>query len=506
MKKGLAIILGFAVGLGAVAFAQTVQRPQYPQTGLSYVGYGSAFPTTELFGGELFVDVNGQTDGGPLLGMYDDVTSVWDIFFSGIGTQNTVVKFGAAELVDSSITDDATDVVATAGLITSGTAVNAANSILLDGNNNALQFEGGTADAAEIIFTAVDPDTDLNIFLDNPATNTNGTWMEIDGALASQDAGNTWLGIHLDLDSPANHGGAAVIRGIEVDNDTNTVAGEETGLHFTANWDAEIHFADPTAVLWWLETGNFTMQDYGGSVDFILTDMPDHGAADVTVAAMELDVIVDDMDAGDVQYGMFIDITNGANTGGTLYGLHIDDIGGGPADEEGIHIGTGWGNADIRFEDLSAIIEYTNTGTLTITEEGEVAQVILRDVPAVGNANDLVELDMTIGAMDAGGDTFRILLLDITNGNHTNGNLIGIDIDVDTPRANATETAVYANGGWDYTLRQDGIAFAALPAAVVGAMVYCTDCDLASVPCASTPGPGAWAFGTSTGPRWECPW
>ena len=611
MKKGFTIILGFAVGLAAITFAQViVQRPQFPQTGLSYVGYGDAFPTTELFGGELFVDVNGQTDAGPLFGMYDDVNTVWDIFFSGIGTQNTVVKFGAAELVDSSITDDAVDVVATAGLFTAGTAPDAADSITIDGINNSIVFEGGTEDGGEVYLIAGDPDTDLVITFDNPPADTGGTWMELAAALAAQDAGDVWRGIYLNLDSPADHDGAAEIRGIELNSDLNTATGqeyalwindrwdteiwfegndanvvfpntgnltfndaggahtfilddvpaagaaddtwslveiaaglvpldlgdtqnglfinlanadhtggnvyglnidgivadpqaEEAAVFIGATWDIDIHFGSATALINWFETGNLTISDYGGDIGFVLSDMPDYGAGDFTSYAAELDVTVDTMDAGDLQGGLFLDMVSAGHTGGVLYAFRIDNVTNTAATEQAIRIGSGF-DEEIVFIDTDSNVQFVTS--LTLRDGGMVSNFILRDVPAAGTANDLIELGHTLSIMDGAGDVFRSLFINITRVDHTNGNIIGIDVDLDTPDAQATETAIYANGGWDYTLRQDGVAFADLPAVIVGAMVYCTNCDQASVPCATTGANGAWAFGTSNGPRWECPW
>ncbi len=116
MRNGFFIILGIVAGLMlGTLFAQTiVQRPRYPQTGLSFVGYGDAFPTTDPFGGEIFVDIGGQSDGGPLLGIYDDVNLTWDTFASGLSstlTDNYIPVFDSAlgELADSRVVDDGTD-------------------------------------------------------------------------------------------------------------------------------------------------------------------------------------------------------------------------------------------------------------------------------------------------------------------------------------------------------------------------------------------------------------
>jgi hypothetical protein len=129
------------------------------------------------------------------------------------------------------------------------------------------------------------------------------------------------------------------------------------------------------------------------------------------------------------------------------------------------------------------------------------------DTNAAGAGADLVTISSTLGIMDGAGDIVRFVYVDIDSVDHTGGNILAFEADLDTADADSVETAFRATGAWDYTLRQAGVAFAALPAAETGAMVYCTDCDLASVPCTTGGGSqGAWAFGTSTGPRWECPW
>jgi len=522
MKRFSFVIVLLLVGV-ATAFVQIQDpwhRPLNPQGASAGITYGTAAPGLATTGtnpgqGEVWMDTNGASDGGPIMMVYDHVNGVWDAQLNSYTlTNNYVTKFNGIELIDSSIIDDAIDVVATGGLLTVGADVDAADSILIDGNNDSIVFEGGTADGAEITFLAVDPDTDLTITFDNPATTTSGNWMELAGALSVQDAGDTWRGIYVNLTSPGvDHAGAAVIRGIDIENNANTASGEETGLHFTAGWDAEIHFGDNTATLWWFETGNFTMQDYAGDVELILTDMPDYGAGDFTVSAMELDVEMVIMDAGDSQAGLYIDIENAVHTGGTINGIHIDGVAPQVSAERAIQIDSGW-DTGIRFDNSGAFeisfaaadsgISYVDS--LRFQDGGGAAVLTLRDVPAAGTANDLMELDVTLSAMDGAGDIFQGFFVDITSADHTNGSLYGVNVDLDVADAQATETAYLATGAWDYTLRQTGVVFADLPAAAVGAMVYCTNCDLASVPCASTPGPGAWAFGTSTGPRWECPW
>ena len=494
---GLALV---GVGLWAQPGLDPWWRPFNPQGQSPGFTAGEALPTTELRTGEFALDVNAAADGGPLLYLRDQLNTEWDIASFTLGTQNTVVKFGASSLVDSSITDDATNVVATAGLFTAGTAVDAADSILLDGNNDTLTFEGTVADGNEVHFVAANPNTDVTISFDNPVLGSDGTFMEIAATFVAQDVGRTMMGLHVNVASPANHLGAAVTRGIEVDNSVNTAAGEETGVHWTTGWDAEIHFADATATLWWLETGNFTLQDYGGSHTFILEDVPDLTGSDATVALVETNFTPGILDAGDILIGFSIDIDGVANhTGGQVIALDINQQ---TNDAQSNDVGIAFNDrfdTHIVFNDATADIQYANTGELEISDTGGASSFSLRDVPAAGTANDLMELDITLSAMDGAGDVFRGIYVDVTSADHTNGTFFGIVLDLNAQDAQAEEVAINITG-FDYDLRSVGILFAALGTPANGTIVFCTDCNRAT-PCAGV-GTGAFAFRLNG--AWDC--
>jgi len=78
-----------------------------------------------------------------------------------------------------------------------------------------------------------------------------------------------------------------------------------------------------------------------------------------------------DATGGDIVRGYFLDLTNAAHTGGSLYGIDIDSISGSSATEYAINIGSGWDNgiysasnialADGTLLDLSAIL-HDDTG------------------------------------------------------------------------------------------------------------------------------------------------
>jgi hypothetical protein len=57
-------------------------------------------------------------------------------------------------------------------------------------------------------------------------------------------------------------------------------------------------------------------------------------------------------------------------------------------------------------------------------------------------------------------------------------------------------------GGGTNVVTLGSVAFASLPAGGAGQMIFCSDCDLGSTPCASTPGPGTLAV--HNGAAWNC--
>jgi hypothetical protein len=273
---------------------------------------------------------------------------------------------------------------------------------------------------------------------------------------------------------------------------------EETAIFIGATWDIDIHFGSATALVNWFETGNLTFSDYSGDIDLILTDMPDHGAADITVAAMELDIAMDIMDAGDIQYGFHLDVANAVHTGGTLYGAFLDLDGAQAANEVALVITDSW---DIELQFLGGgDIYYGNNSSIRIRDAGSAFTFYLRDVPAAGVGNDLVEIEPTLSAMDGAGDIYRALYFDIDNADHTNGTLYGIDLNTDAQDAQAEEVAIFVSGGFDYDFRSAGVAFAALGAPANGTFVYCTDCDRAT-PCGGGAN-GAFAFRLNG--AWDC--
>ncbi len=303
MKKGLTIILGFAVGLVAGAFAQTiVQRPQYPQTGLSYVGYGDQVPTTELFDGELFIDVDGAGDSGALFQMYDGLNAEWDRFLnaSAAGTVNFLPKF---ETGGTSLTDSQT-----------------------------IRSVGA------------------------PAANTDGSVVEIIASINQADAGNVVSLLDIDVDSPANHLGAAIVAGINFDNDAVTAAGVEVGAYFNDQWDIDVGIVDGgnlelsspnDATILDLETDAARTYGVGGRGTVIDID---HG---ITAFMSLTPTLTANDNAGDQRNVLLIDVAVPNGSAGLVNAINIDAI-----------------TDDINTLDAAIFIEGGWDAALAITERG----------------------------------------------------------------------------------------------------------------------------------------
>ena len=174
MRK-LAFVLATIAVAGALFGLQPLAdpwwRPLNPAGSSAGVTYGTRLPSLATAGtnpgpGELAVDTNGAANGGPALFVWNHVSGTWDqagFVFAGLGlTANFVTQTNAAGtgFADSTITDNGVDVVATGGLITSGPAAGGANSILIDGNNAAIVFEGAV-DNFETAIMVAGPAADL---------------------------------------------------------------------------------------------------------------------------------------------------------------------------------------------------------------------------------------------------------------------------------------------------------------------------------------------------------
>jgi hypothetical protein len=70
-------------------------------------------------------------------------------------------------------------------------------------------------------------------------------------------------------------------------------------------------------------------------------------------------------------------------------------------------------------------------------------------VNSAGGSANVLTLSGTLGIMDGADDIFRGIYLNYTNSNHTAGNVFAINIAGITGDADATESAIYIQEGWD---------------------------------------------------------
>src|SRR5574343_148330 len=101
-----------------------------------------------------------------------------------------------------------------------------------------------------------------------------------------------------------------------------------------------------------------------------------------------------------------------------------------------------WSGATVSGLDYLPLAGGTVTGSTSITK-----------VNAAGGSANALTLSGTLGIMD-GSDTFRGILIDYTNANHTgsDNSFIGIHIDGITGDAQSGDYGVYVGSGWDYGL------------------------------------------------------
>ncbi len=196
------------------------------------------------------------------------------------------------------------------------------------------------------------------------------------------------------------------------------------------------------------------LRDAGSDHVFTLQDVPDLTGSDSTVAMVTTSFTPGIIDAGDTLQGLKIDISGTANhTGGDVVALEItNQTNDGQSANYGIRIADTF-DTEIAFLGTVTSMTYLNGGNFTIQDQGAGAKFTLRDIPVAGTANDLMELDVTLSIMD-GSDTFRGIVANITNADHTSTSnlLYGIAAHNSLADDQAYESAFYADTDWDAQL------------------------------------------------------
>lgn len=155
------------------------------------------------------------------------------------------------------------------------------------------------------------------------------------------------------------------------------------------------------------------------------------------------------MNGSDTYAGFECNITtaNHTSTSNLVTCLNIANLGGSAdaqATEAAIRVGSGW----------DAALDATTSMILAVDD---VAVVTLADPPAAGAGADLLDMSVTLVAMD-GSDTINLLDIAPTNGNHTGASnaLDGIHVGNITGDGQATEYGIDVGTGWDRGLNVQG--------------------------------------------------
>jgi hypothetical protein len=183
-----------------------------------------------------------------------------------------------------------------------------------------------------------------------------------------------------------------------------------------------------------------TIADY-----FSVTNEPAAGTSgDLVVIAPTL-LAMDS--GGDLIRVLYLNITNADHTAaGELYGLYLGlDSDDAEANEYAIGFDSSW---DV---DLS----FANNDGITMQDFGGSTSFTFRDVLAAGTTTNITRIVAALNALDGAGDYVRGIQLDLTNADHSAGNVYGIDLDIDAGDAEASEYAIHITDNWDVEIYGD---------------------------------------------------
>src|SRR3990167_2903333 len=289
---------------------------------------------------------------------------------------------------------------------------------------------------------AYDLDSTTAIYCDTGATYPTGT---VAACTTGSAAGDGWITV-------SGYGNVAVIVDVDaVDNNITVVV------------EARYRNASPVTTDTITIADAFDVISAAGTQTFVLNIPADQIRVGVSVAAggegtdEDLEVIVyrsfNGLTAG-VSSGGGAAIASGSGTANTVVKF---DASGDLADSQVTDDGT---TLDMTVADL----QFTNNGTITsdanmfinATSGGTGVMLIsanrTQNIAASPAANtDIYEWIQTL-PITAAGQTTNVLKLELTNADHTGGTVNGLLIAAITGDAQATETAVLINSGYDYGL------------------------------------------------------
>lgn len=210
---------------------------------------------------------------------------------------------------------------------------------------------------------------------------------------------------------------------------------------------------------------------------------------------------------------------NAINLGdGWNYAITIPD--GGAADNSislgdvpGADVDIYWDGTDLVLDmDATAAqgldVQLNVTGVVQFTPSAGGVGTLVYDPYNLTDAGvDILTVDVNSIAATNGADIINMLMLrwDETDWATDTETLNGLNIEAITQDAQGLYYAVHVGAVWDAAIYSEGVAQAALAAVANGSIVFCTDCDPASTPCAAA-GAQTGAFAFRVNGAWDCPW
>lgn len=308
-----------------------------------------------------------------------------------VGTANTIPRWNGVpdDLVDSQITDDGTDVTATVGGVFSVISDTISLSTVVAADDISI------LSGDDIFITTVGGADDIVINADDV----------------------------LDLDS-----GSAIT--VDAADDIRLSAGNDIELTVTG--------AD-----------QINMTTTGLTYDILPTNVAGAGTDLVTLTAT-----MGAMDsADDIFRALYVNVTSADHTNGDVVGLDLQmGLPDGNASEYGIRFGNSF---DFELTSQSQNFRFNTTQTFYFYNDENTSNYMWRmNDQFVTNANsaNLLDTNVTVGAMNSADDVKNVIELDITNANHSDGTLNIISIGDITGDADALESAIEIGTGYDQAI------------------------------------------------------
>lgn len=366
----------------------------------------------------------------------------------------------------------------------SGGTFTIADAVLIDGAADAIQLtvQGHSTQTSALMAVEESGGTDVVTIKQSPGADSGATvsLVEIAGANPINTAGTQTLeGLTVDLSVGDSSAGTNKVNAISIDGITGDAEVMETGILFGAGWDIDLGGSSDG-----LDMG------VGSTVTAVVDTFSQADAGDTSSLLEVFGTTPIDTVGTNVHNGITVDLAIGNASGGTnsAVGVQIDGISGdAEVTETALNIGSGWdkGIVNAGTSDLQGDVSDSG-GTFTIADDvaiiGQADRTQLAvagyitqtsEVLAVSDyASNLILSVKPSPAADSGTATTLVAVAGRAPDNTQNTNtltglsvafdagepsggtntLYGVNVDTIIGDAQQTETAFFAEDGWDYGL------------------------------------------------------